>query len=135
MTSGHLTLILVNFFQIKAYYLNAYVIFSVQTQSAWDLCQPVGPARPAQRTGHACVTYQDRIIMYVPHVSSGSAHIYVCTASEERMVNTITMIHGPMILIQGCGLSSNVSVLFPPREKVTQPLWSTTSSTYLAGGV
>ncbi|KAG1778034.1 hypothetical protein EV702DRAFT_968580, partial [Suillus placidus] len=37
---------------------------TLRTPTAWELCQPVGAPRPTQRTGHACVTYQDRIIVF-----------------------------------------------------------------------
>ncbi|KAG0703625.1 hypothetical protein DFH29DRAFT_998279 [Suillus ampliporus] len=37
---------------------------TLRTQPAWELCQPLGAVRPAQRTGHTCVTYQDRIIVF-----------------------------------------------------------------------
>ncbi|KAG1867304.1 hypothetical protein DFJ58DRAFT_130942 [Suillus subalutaceus] len=37
---------------------------TLRTTTVWELCQPFGAARPAQRTGHACITYQDRIIVF-----------------------------------------------------------------------
>ena len=40
---------------------------SVRTRATWELIEPATPEKPAQRTGHACVTYQDRIIMYVAY--------------------------------------------------------------------
>ena len=66
MTFGHSISIPVSSVQLKLYRFKAYIISLVRTQTAWELCQPVG-ASPAPRTGHACVTYQDRIIVYVPH--------------------------------------------------------------------
>ncbi|KAF8546039.1 galactose oxidase, partial [Imleria badia] len=35
-----------------------------KTQTRWKLCQPSTADRPAQRTGHICVTYGDRIIVF-----------------------------------------------------------------------
>jgi hypothetical protein len=93
----------------------------VRTTTAWELCQPVGAARPAQRTGHACVTYQDRIIVYVCHsFNTGSYSRF--TGSEEQMANTITMIHGRMILIPGPGQNYSALDSFPRPGKATQPL-------------
>jgi hypothetical protein len=80
MTSGRLISILVNSFQLNFIILkNAYVMLLVRTQTAWELCQPVGPARPAHRTGHACVTYQDRIIVYVPRSLCISPYSRFCS--------------------------------------------------------
>lgn len=39
-------------------------MFLVQTQAVCEPCRPVGAVRAAQRTGHACVTYRDRIIVF-----------------------------------------------------------------------
>ena len=46
----------------------------VRTQTQWELCQPTTTDRPAQRTGHICVTHGDRIIVYV------SFHTFMITS-------------------------------------------------------
>ncbi|KIJ65005.1 hypothetical protein HYDPIDRAFT_27741 [Hydnomerulius pinastri MD-312] len=40
------------------------VSWTLRTQTQWELCQPAGPEKPAQRTGHVCVTHGDRIIVF-----------------------------------------------------------------------
>ncbi|KAH7885957.1 hypothetical protein F5I97DRAFT_1808782 [Phlebopus sp. FC_14] len=37
---------------------------TLRTQTQWELCQPTSSERPAQRTGHICVTFGDRIIVF-----------------------------------------------------------------------
>ncbi|KAG2035178.1 hypothetical protein BDR03DRAFT_868590, partial [Suillus americanus] len=69
---GHVvTMVGVKFFvlgsQANGEFLNdlwSFDLNTLRTTPAWEQCQPVGAACPAQRTGHACVTYQDRIIVF-----------------------------------------------------------------------
>ena len=72
--------------------------FLVRTRTQWELCQPASPEKPAPRTGHICVTYGDRIIVYVTCL-----YVVQCLVTNslfslvlvELMVNTTTMILGP----------------------------------------
>ena len=42
--------------------LTIYVI-QVKSKSLWELCEPKSPEKPAQRTGHVCITFEDQIIV------------------------------------------------------------------------
>ncbi|KAF8898933.1 hypothetical protein BD779DRAFT_1464981 [Infundibulicybe gibba] len=43
----------------------AFDLNSLRTRAAWELYEPTGPESPAQRTGHICVTYSDKIIVLI----------------------------------------------------------------------
>ena len=55
--------------QVDGYFFNDLVTFDLNTLSVpgahWELVQSTTDGPPA-RTGHICVTWQDRLIMYVP---------------------------------------------------------------------
>ncbi|KAF8211579.1 hypothetical protein K438DRAFT_1568813, partial [Mycena galopus ATCC 62051] len=37
---------------------------SLRTRATWELCEPVSSERPAQRTNHVCITFENRIIVF-----------------------------------------------------------------------
>ncbi|KIL71754.1 hypothetical protein M378DRAFT_64627 [Amanita muscaria Koide BX008] len=37
---------------------------SLRTKAAWELVEPSSPEKPAQRTGHICVAYDNRLIIF-----------------------------------------------------------------------
>ncbi|KAI0931811.1 hypothetical protein AcW2_000608 [Taiwanofungus camphoratus] len=54
--------------QVDGEFLNdlwAFDLNSLRTKASWELVEPVeGSPRPAQRTGHVCVTYENKIILF-----------------------------------------------------------------------
>lgn len=49
----------------------------VKTRSVWEQWEPVTPDRPAPRTGHVCVTFEDQIIVYDDFLSYVMLHSYI----------------------------------------------------------
>ncbi|KAF8560199.1 hypothetical protein OG21DRAFT_1429725 [Imleria badia] len=53
--------------QVDGEFMNdlwSFDLNTLRTQTQWELCQPTTADRPAQRTGHICVTYGDRIFVF-----------------------------------------------------------------------
>ncbi|RXW22588.1 hypothetical protein EST38_g3263 [Candolleomyces aberdarensis] len=42
----------------------AFDLNSLRGRAAWELLEPTTPDKPAQRTGHVCITFEDRIIIF-----------------------------------------------------------------------
>lgn len=72
-------------------------MLAVRTRAAWELLEPSTPEKPAQRTGHVCITFEDRIIMYVNHPRLLASTVDLGADLAAPTARTITMTLGPSI--------------------------------------
>lgn len=86
------------FFIAKMALSNQPINCLVRTKAMWKLIEPVdGSPKPSRRTGHICVSYGGKIIMYVHKVHRGFSRVLTLVFYKglaASMVSTTTMTPG-----------------------------------------
>lgn len=84
---------------------SAHIVKEVRNKACWELIKPSSNEGPARRTGHTCITYGDRIIMFALStiLSKHQSEFVIGSAAQTR--NTITMIPGLSIPTRDNGQS------------------------------
>ena len=127
-----------SFFEYSHIRLTDTSFFSVKTPDPnWELYSPApGSDLPAKRTGHVCVTHNDKIYLYV-FITEILFHPLAKTnvtrpsALAGQMVSITTMTRGRSMSLPGHGGNYHVLDSFQCHEKGTLPRWSMMSCTFL----
>lgn len=115
--------------QVDGYYFNDLVTFDLNTLSSpnarWELVQAVTDP-PSARTGHVCMSLGDKLVMYIPLMTS------LMIVSVEQTDYNGSMILGSLTLDQILGSKQIALDIFHHHEKVMQLLLSGMSCTFSA---
>lgn len=94
------------------------MVFTVRNKACWELIKSSSNEGPSRRTGHTCITYEERIIMFAMFANSSKHLTEYVIGSAERILITITMIPGLLIQTRGSGQSLTALVLSRRHGKV-----------------